>query len=322
MSFKLLPLALTFAIIIFAVPLMPVFAVPESNQAPLGLAEFNILDFTQTYVTWSLQVTLDGNRTSDILAIQTLGGIIFQYYAQYDRNLDTTTIKKIFVSPFSSINGEFPYEQWILQVSFAINCSLTNLPVGDFSMQLPTINYNGVLFISQSQGTSELSRYGKVYSLTAYITRNAGVASQLQVSMINFPLILSYLSWVLVALIPLDYALFLLKVVGKYKTTRGSLQRIVSAARRIGQINSHFLDAKFFTIVIGVLFFLPIYEISLRSLEIPIPITQGDTVLINLTKFFALILLWSFVASLIASERFARLLGEEAKCISQTNNSE
>jgi hypothetical protein len=47
MSFNLPPLALTFAIIIFAVPLMPVFAVPVSNQAPLGLAEFNITDENQ-----------------------------------------------------------------------------------------------------------------------------------------------------------------------------------------------------------------------------------------------------------------------------------
>jgi hypothetical protein len=322
MSFKLPLLALTFVTIIFVVSPMPAFAGPLSNEAPLGLAEFNILDFTQTNVTWSLQVTIDGNRTSDILAIQTLGAIIFQYYAQYDRNLDATTIKKTFVSQFSSINGQFPHEQWILQVSFAINCSLTNLPVGDFSMQLPTINYDGVLFISQSQGTPELNRYGAVYSLIAYITRNAGVAAQLEVSMIDFPLILSYLSWVLLALIPLDIVLFLLRVVGKFKPTRSFLQRIVSASRQIGQINPNFLDAKFFTIVIGVLFFLPIYEISLRSLEIPIPITQGDIVLINLTKFFASILLISFGVSLIASDRFVRLLGEDAKCISQTNNSE
>ena len=282
---------------------MPIHALAVPGQAiPPGMAEFSILDFTQTQVTWSLKVSINGNHTSDILAIRTGSDTIFEYYAQYDRNVDATIIKKTYVSQFTSISGQFPNEQWILQMLFAVNASLTNLPTGDSAMQLPTINYDGVLFISssQSQGVSDIARYGSVYSLVAYLSRNPGVARQLESSMVTFPSVLSYLSWILLVVVPIDLVFFLLRIDPSWRIYE---RRPIWFARYIAQCYPQLLNGKYFAIIVGILFFLPIYGVSLHSLEAPIPITQGDLTLIQLMTFYAWTLLASFLVSLVTSKR-------------------
>jgi hypothetical protein len=292
-----------------------VFGVTD-RVLPRGLAEFSILAFTQEQATWSLRVTINGNRTQDTLVIQTGNSTIIEYYALYDKNLDATTIRKTYVSQFYSVTGEFPNEQWIMKIQFAVNASLVNLPVGDFSMQLPTINYEGLLYISSSQREDfpDLGRYGNVYSLVAYINRSKGVASQLTSSMIVLPQVLLLLAWFLEISIVIDVILFLLRV---YCLLSKSTSKSIESLR--SKIDGYcLLNGGYFTIVIGVLFFLPIYGLTLRSLETPIPITQGDLVLISQTSHYAWILVFSFVVSLITSGSRSLWQKKESKCHSVT----
>lgn len=129
-----------------------------------------------------------------------------------------------------------------------------------------------------------MTNYGVVYHFTLDITLNSGVRQQLDIGMVQFPKILYAL------LLLLSFA-FLLDVTSLIRGLLARSQRvrklIESFPFRLPAVLSYRIDGAFLTVVVGVLFFLPIYMLSLRTFENPIPITDGDLAMIRLTLYYS-----------------------------------
>ncbi|MGA8857951.1 MAG: hypothetical protein WB643_12415 [Candidatus Bathyarchaeia archaeon] len=261
-----------------------------------GRAQFTVLNFTQTDITWTLGVVVYGDVSNRSLWLQLEGNILRSDFTEFDPSTNTTSMSFTFTTPFSQVYGSFPNQTWSLSFYFAVDADLKNQCVGDFSVQLPTSNYGGTMYvcdvkqISASSAWSAagalpgMTNYGVVYHFTLDITLNSGVRQQLDIGMVQFPKILYAL------LLLLSFA-FLLDVTSLIRGLLARSQRvrklIESFPFRLPAVLSYRIDGAFLTVVVGVLFFLPIYMLSLRTFENPIPITDGDLAMIRLTLYYS-----------------------------------
>jgi hypothetical protein len=284
---QIVPFALLICLIIASQ-----FPSASASTIPTARAEFNVLDFTSYSITWSLRVLVDGLVKSPVLAVQVrTGDVVFAYDAQYDPNLNLTTIEETLISNFTYTSGTFPREVRVLTLYFGINASVEN-PFGVKVMELSTQNYFGLLSLDSVHNLAPsfvqdvdpvLNRFVGVYRLLFQVQRPLEAEQYITLTMVQFPLILEGIL-VILTLIPVIHVM--LSVYSRWKKTR---------ARTL-------LNTNYFTMVIGMVFFLPIYMLSLRPLLAPIPFTQADSMLIQLTEGFATLMIASFIVSLLVRD--------------------
>ncbi len=270
---------------------------PQTNQVwaqPSGRAQFTILNFDNSTITWSLQIAIDGNHPSAVLAVGLENGVVYRY-PQFDAFTNTTTLTESLSTSFTTITAGFPNEDRVLSIYFAVEAVL---PLGSGStayVPLPTGNYVGMLqiaslagsFYSERQQTDknlqsygyELQQIGLIYWVNLDIHRTPDSAAFISTAMVDFPQVLWFLVYVLTLLIPIQLVLYIHAILRR---------------RNCRQL----LNSNYFAIAIGLLFFVPIFTLSLEPMTAPITFTPGDLQLFNLMKWVGLLLPFSFTLSL------------------------
>ena len=257
--------------------------------SPRAYVNFGVLDFDSKTITWSLKITLEGLHKYPVLAVQVGSSIVYRYDARYDHSLNITTIEESLSSNFTAVIGRFPHETRFLVLYFAINATVNILETGGV-LKLPTSNYAGLFSVisirsfadwAVANARPELGEYGEVYRVGTQIERSKGVAQYLEFAMGSIPGMLNFILWILWLVMAIQIVIFLLWRI------RGSPYR-------------RLLNTNYFAIVVGIVFFLPMYMLSLRPLMAPLPITEGDEALSQLLANFVLLMTVSFLASLIS----------------------
>ncbi len=265
-------------------------------------ADLAVSGFTQDQVSWSVNVVVDGDiRNRASLALKSGDFMWLNLYTNnwsYDSGTNATTFYDSHLTSFTSRTGSFPNEVWYLQIFLGMNASIQNMvhspiyPDQDVQLLLlPSQNYVGKYYIwheatlnSSSVFGSQVN-FGYIYNITAYIFRDPAAVQNLSNLGVSFPLALVFILGFL-AIVP-GTALVSLVLV-QINSVPWRFRRVALLALRLG-----LLDATFFAVVTGVLFFLPVYLISLRPLLEPIPFTPADESIYILVTGFAVLLVLS-----------------------------
>jgi hypothetical protein len=259
---------------------------------------FLVSDFDNDTITWSLKVVVSGvlglnNRTGAYMDVQVKDGnvnsVVPTYEAEYDKTLNQTTLIASFYRTPLPTYGSFPNENRFFLLYFGLNATVSTNSMCD-TLPLPTQNYSGLscVGLAKSNGLlasgydASLDVYGSVYFLTAQIQRTYYMSIFLTTAMVTVPNALWALFDLLAFVLPLQLGI-------------DTLAWLRSSQSR------NLLNANYFAIAIGLLFFLPIYALSLRPYEAPITLTTGDVSLFKLLLYVAYLLLVALPVSWLSS---------------------
>lgn len=247
---------------------------------PFARGNLQISSFSQNTVTWSLSFSVQGDWTNKTMLSDTDNSgemhlHLFDTVYIYDRLTNTTTFSDSAEDSWSPIVENFPNETWHIGLYFATNASIVNFLNGyPQILQLSTPNYSGNYSSRMMQCTppsegnetcyggvkdpfaNALPRgyyFPYVYNTSVFVWRNPDIVKQLSASQFLVS-ILTYLVSPVLALMP---------------TLQVALLRY-SSKKLEGHSWPGVVDSTFFTVGIGILFFLPIYALSLNPLTSPI----------------------------------------------------
>lgn len=278
--------------LIMSLGLTSLIAGPVSSLEVCGncaTAELDVTDFTQKTVTWSLSFSLQGDWQGKTILADTDNLHLYGDNLFYDRTTNTTTFTDQEADNWNKASpvGIFPNETWFVNLYFATNNTVfvQNFNQRPHILQVDSSNYSG----NFSAGTIQCDPPSNVtllqdcyrqydggglvkdpfqyywprdyylqlrYNVTLFVWRNPGAVTQLS----GASTVLTWL-WLLtttLAIFPLSQLGVLL-----FATWR-------SLARK-GKVRDYkFLDGTFFTIGVGLLFFLPVYNLSLSPVVSPV----------------------------------------------------
>ena len=245
------------------------------GNVPCAQAQMSVIDFSENSLSWSIKAIVDGNVRNSVVLSEAVGttvyGNVYKYNGVYDAGTNTTTFLDSFQSPFTSRSGD---AIWYFQYFFSVNASVQNLVHNPLSpsldaqaLQLPSLNYRGNNTIWPVYGSNPFSRVGfkvgLVYNVTSFIWRIPEASGALWVLTTLFPSILYAVLGILACFPAVQFSVF------RYRHTVDEKSR--DLARKV--LGQHLLNDTYFGVLVGVLFFLPIYILSLAPLMAPILVT-------------------------------------------------
>ncbi len=267
---------------IVALPLL----LPEAHSLPnacgnvCASGNLQVENFSIDSITWSLSVSANGDwRNKTLLADTDSFGEqhlhLFDTNPVYDTASNTTRFDDLAKDHLSSKNS-FPNEVWYVNLYFAINVSIQNFFNGQqHILPLPTLNYVGnystnFLYCTPSSlSTGQCYKnfglplvkdpfdlpggyhFPWIYNTTVFIWRNPDVVQQLGTAT-TLATVFDLFAGALILLALSQLALLMISVKNKR------------------YLQYRLLDSSFFTLAGGILFFVPIYILSLNPIISPI----------------------------------------------------